>query len=129
MTTAFWCVLIAGLLPLTATGIAKFTGGSKMGPRENHNPREWLEKLDGYKKRAHWAQLNSFEAFPFFAAGVIVAQLAGAAQAAVDQLAIAFIAVRVAYLVCYLADWATVRTLVWTAGYVITIALFVSPTF
>jgi len=47
----------------------------------------------------------------------------------VDQLAIAFIAVRVAYLVCYLADWATVRTLVWTAGYVITIALFVSPTF
>lgn len=129
MTTALWCVLIAGLLPLTATAIAKFTGDKKLGPKANHNPREWLEALDGYKKRAHWAQQNSFEAFPFFAAGVIVAQMAGAAQSTVDLIAVAFIAIRLAYLVCYLADWASVRTLVWTAGYVCCIALFVSPIF
>lgn len=129
MTIAFWCVLVAGLLPLTATAVAKFTGDRKMGPKANHRPREWLEALEGYKKRAHWAQLNSFEAFPFFAAGVIVAQMAGAAQATVDQLAIAFVAIRLGYLVCYLADWATLRSLVWTAGYICTIALFVAPTF
>lgn len=129
MTTAFWCVLIAALLPVTATGIAKFTGGRKLGPRENHNPREWLETLEGYKKRAHWAQQNSFEAFPFFAAGVIVAQMAGAAQSTVDTLAVAFIIIRLAYLACYLADQATLRSLVWTAGVACCVALFVSPTF
>lgn len=127
MTIAFWCVLIAAMLPLTATAIAKFTGAKKIGPKENHNPREWLETLEGYKKRAHWAQQNSFEAFPFFAAGVIVSQMAGAAQATVDLLAVAFIVIRLAYLACYLADLATQRTLVWTAGYGVCIALFVVP--
>ena len=129
MTTAFWCVLIAGLMPFVGTSIAKFVGDKKLGPGANHYPREWLETLDGYKKRAHWAQQNTFEAFPFFAAGVIVAQMAGAAQATVDMLAMAFIAIRVAYLVCYLADWALLRTLVWGAGFLSCIALFVSPTF
>ncbi len=124
MTTALWCVLIAAVLPLAGTAIAKFTGDRKLGPGANHTPREWLEALDGYKKRAHWAQLNSFEAFPFFAAGVIVAQMIQSPQATVDMLAMAFIGFRLAYLICYLADWATLRTAMWTGGYACCIALF-----
>ena len=34
---------------------------------DNSNPREFLDKLQGRAKRAHYAQLNSFEAFPAFA--------------------------------------------------------------
>ncbi len=129
MTTAFWCVLIAAVLPLAGTAIAKFTGDRKLGPGANHAPREWLEALDGYKKRAHWAQLNSFEAFPFFAAAVIIAQMAQATQSTVDMLAIGFISFRVAYLVCYLSDKATLRTAVWTGGYACCIALFFAASF
>lgn len=123
MTTAFWCVLIAALLPYLGTVTAKL--GGRMSPRANHNPREFLEQLTGWPKRAHWYQLNSFEAFPPFAAAVIVATLAHAPQARIDQLAIAFIVFRVLHYVCYVADWAPVRSLVWFGGAVCTVWLFV----
>ena len=120
MTLADWCVLIAGVLPVVATGIAKwgFRGF------DNNNPRAWLGKQTGYRARANAAQQNSFEAFPFFAAAVIVAHLADAPQGRLDALAIAFIVLRLAYLGCYLADRATLRTLVWGLGYACIIAMF-----
>jgi len=75
--------------------------------------------------RAHWAHLNSFEAFPPFAAAVLIAQQLGAAQGRIDLLAIAFVVLRVLYGICYLADQATLRSLVWAAGFACTVALFV----
>lgn len=123
MTTALWCVLVAALLPYVATGLAK--AGGRMSPRSNHAPREWLDKLEGWPKRAHWAQLNSFEAFPAFAAGVLTAQMLHAPQGRIDTLALAFIALRVVYLIMYLADLAPVRSLVWGGGMVCTVWLFV----
>jgi uncharacterized MAPEG superfamily protein len=122
MTIALWCVLIAAVLPYAATGLAK--AGGRMPIKQNNTPRDWLEKLQGWPKRAHWAQLNSFEVFPAFAAAVIVAQLTHAAQDKADHLAVAFIALRVLYLVMYLADLAPVRTLCWTGGMVCTVWLF-----
>ncbi|HEX4326685.1 MAG TPA: MAPEG family protein [Burkholderiales bacterium] len=121
MTLAFWCVLIAGLLPVLATSIAKW--GLK--GFDNNNPRAWLEKQSGYRARANAAQQNSFEAFPFFAAGVVIAHLAEAPQGRVDALAVAFIVLRLLYLACYLADRATLRTLVWGLAYACIIGLFV----
>ena len=38
-------------------------------------PRRWLEQQQGFRARANAAQANGFEAFPFFAAAVIVAHL------------------------------------------------------
>lgn len=129
MTTAFWCVMIAGLLPYLGTIIAKFIGGNKLGPGANHNPRDWLDAQQGYKKRANAAQLNGFEGFPLFAAAVIIAQMAGGAQATIDQLAVGYVLLRLLYLLCYVADWASLRTLVWGAGLAACVALFLSPTF
>ncbi|MBL7250705.1 MAPEG family protein [Alloalcanivorax sp. C16-2] len=124
MTLAFWCVLVAFLLPFAFTGFAKFQGG--FGLRENHNPREFLETLSGARKRAHWAQQNSFEINPAFAAAVIIAQLAHTApQGTIDGIAVAFVLSRVLYGVCYIADWASARSLVWFFGMGCIIALFV----
>ena len=120
MTLAFWCVLVAALLPLIWTGIAKFSGRY-----DNHKPREYLEQSTGYRLRAHWAQLNSYEAFPPFAAGVIIAHLAGADPLWSDRLAVAFIVFRVLYGVTYLKDWATARSLVWLGGLGAVVGLFV----
>ena len=119
MTTAYWCVLVAVLLPYLFTGIAK------SGKYNNRRPRDSLEALDGWRKRAHWAQLNSFEAFAPFAAAVIIAQLAQAPQGTVDKLAIAFIVLRLIYGAFYLADIHVARTLTWTAAFGCVIALFV----
>ena len=122
MTIAYWCVLLAAVLPLAATGIAK-VGGDRYS---NRYPRAWLDKQQGFRARAHAAQANSFEAFPFFAAAVIVAHLTHAPQARVDLLAVLFVAARAVYLACYVADWHWIRSLVWFVGFVSCIAIFVA---
>lgn len=121
MTIALWCVLAAALLPFVFTGAAKFGGGRY----NNRKPREFLEKLEGWQKRAHWTQLNSFEAFPPFAAAVIIAEMLNAAQNKVDALAVAFIVLRVLYGVAYIADRQALRSLIWTAAFGCIVALFV----
>ncbi|WP_248795163.1 MAPEG family protein [Pseudomonas sp. MWU13-2105] len=124
MTAAFWCVLIAIFLPYLCIGIAKFSGG-KFGPRENHDPRAFLEGLEGFAKRAHSAQLNSFEVTPAFAAAVIIAHIAGVASlVTINVLAVLFITSRLLYIICYLADWAMLRSLVWFVGVALIAAFF-----
>lgn len=125
MTLAYWCVLIAICLPYLATGYAKFTGGG-FGPRQNHDPRTFLATLEGTRKRAASAQLNGFEVTPAFAVAVIIAHLAGGAeQATLDALAVAFVLSRVLFTLCYIADWAILRSLVWGVGMGIIVSLFV----
>jgi uncharacterized MAPEG superfamily protein len=120
MTIALWCVLVAGVMPIVYAGIAK--AGDKSF--NNRRPREWYETVSGYRKRAWWAQQNSLEAFPLFAAAVLTAHIAGASQATADALAVAFIAFRFAYGVCYLADIHLARSLVWLGGFGCCVALF-----
>ena len=121
MTTAYWCVLIAGLMPYAATLTAK--GGTRF---DNHNPRAWLAAQTGWRARAHSAQLNSFEAFPLFAAAVIVAHELNAPQARVNALALVFVAARGSYLGAYLADLAMLRSIVWFVGIGAAVAIFVA---
>lgn len=106
--------------------LAKFTGERKLGPKDNLNPRDWLERREGVQKRAHWAQLNAFEAFPLFAAAVIIAHLAGATAARIDLLAVLWVVLRLIYGILYLADKGQARTIVWSAALLCVIGLFVS---
>jgi uncharacterized MAPEG superfamily protein len=122
MTIAYGCVLIAAVLPYLGSMTAKL--GGRMPMTANRAPREWLETLSGWRKRAHWYQLNSFEAFPAFAAAVIIASLKQAPQARIDLLAEAFIGFRLAHYVCYLADWAPVRSAIWFGGMICVVWLF-----
>ena len=124
MTVAFWCVLIALCLPYVCTCVAKFSGG-KFGLRQNHDPRAFLQTLEGFAKRAHSAQLNSLEVTPAFAAAVIIADIVGNADpVTVDVLAVLFITSRMLYIICYLADWALARTLVWAVGMGLIVSFF-----
>ncbi len=120
MTIAYWCVLFMGLFPYVAAGIAKkgFEG------YDNGMPRQWLAKQTGFRARANAAQANLFESLPLFFAAVIIASVASAPQARVDLLAIGFVAARIAYLICYVADWPTTRSIVWLAGLACVVAIF-----
>lgn len=125
MTIANWCVVAAGILPVLTVGMAKATSirSRKMGGYDNNNPRQWEAKVEGWRQRAVSAQNNGFEALPLFVAAVLIAQQAHADQGKIDTLAMAFIAIRVAYVAIYLKDWATLRSLVWAAGLGVCIAL------
>lgn len=120
MSAALWCVLAAGLLPYVATVIAKSDKSFN-----NADPRAWLARQSGFRQRANAAQANSFEVFPLFAAAVIIAQYLKAPQAQIDVLAFVFIGARVLYLLAYLADKATLRSLCWLAGLASVVGLFV----
>jgi len=121
MTIAYWCVLIAGLMPLFTVAIAK-RGRPDF---DNAEPRAWLEKQSGLRRRADYAHRNHFEAFPFFAAGVIIAQQVHAAQNMVNLLALVFIVARIAYTALYLADRPSLRSPVWAVAFLAATGLFV----
>src|SRR3546814_1043182 len=91
---------------------------------DNAAPRDYFEQSTGWRKRAHWAQLNSFEAFPAFAAAVIIAQIAAGPNATADKLALIFIAARLVYGVLYVVNKPTLRSLAWLVGIGCVIGLF-----
>ena len=127
MTTAETCILIACILPIACAGLAKSKGFGKPrreGGFDNHSPRQWLAGLEGWQARANAAQQNSFEALPIFIAGVLVAEHTHASQSLTDGLAIAFLAARVGYIGTYLADRATLRSVLWALGLACCIAIF-----
>jgi len=126
MTIANWCILAACVLPVVTVGLAKASTvrvSRRNGGYDNNNPRAWAGQLTGWQQRANAAQANGFEALPLFIAGVILAQQAQADQGLIDQLALAFIAIRVLYVIIYLANWGTVRSLVWGAGLAVSVWL------
>ena len=126
MTIAIVCVILAGFLPIIAAGIAKFgpTENAASTPFDNHQPREWLAKQTGLRARANAAQANTFESLPFFYVAIAIAMLLQAPQDRIDVLAITYLLARVAYIACYVMDWANLRTLVWLIGFACTVALF-----
>ncbi|MEO6352996.1 MAG: MAPEG family protein [Oxalobacteraceae bacterium] len=120
MPIAYWCVLLAGLMPVLTVAIAKYGRPDY----DNREPRAWMDKLEGKRRRADYAHRNHFEAFPFFAAGVIIAQQLSAPQNAINLLALGFITARIAYTFCYLKDYNLWRSSVWAVGYLCVIGLF-----
>jgi uncharacterized MAPEG superfamily protein len=125
MSIASLCILIAGLLPILSTALAKFGGRYLPGVStyDNHQPRVWATQLTGWPQRAYAAQQNGFEALPLFIAGVLLAQQAHADQAQINSLAVAFVVCRVCYISCYVMDWPRLRSLVWTLGMACSITL------
>lgn len=127
---AYWCVLIAALLPpFLCAGLAKRAGFGKKrseGGYDNHNPRAWLENQGPASARANAAQANSFEALPFFIGAVVIAHQLGAPQTRVDVLAIAFIALRLLYIALYVSDKPTARSAVWALALLVNIAILFS---
>jgi uncharacterized MAPEG superfamily protein len=122
MTTAYWCILIAALLPYLWVAIAKQSGQRY----DNRDPRSWIARQDDPRAlRANAAQLNAFEAFAPFAAAVLMAQAAGVDPSRISQLAIAFVALRVLHGIFYVTGVHLLRSVAWGGGLACVVALMV----
>ncbi|WP_423394740.1 MAPEG family protein [Burkholderia sp. LMG 21824] len=119
MTTSQLCLFIVALLPFSMTFLAKARKGY-----DNRAPRDYLAKLEGWRARAQAAHQNAWEALALFTAALVVAWHNGANLHRVDQLAMAFVAIRVVYMLMYLLNWASLRSLVWFGGMACVVALF-----
>jgi hypothetical protein len=128
-TIAYWCVLVAAILPVVCAGIAKsgmFRISPKKGGYDNNDPRAWLARQTDWRARANAAQANTFEALPFFFAAVIIAHQLQARQAVVDILAFMFVVLRIAYIVMYVADMAKTRSAIWVTAFLVNIWILLS---
>ncbi|MGN6512565.1 MAG: MAPEG family protein [Lysobacteraceae bacterium] len=120
MALAYWCILVAALLPYLWVSIAKASGERY----DNRNPRAWQARQDDPRsQRANGAQLNAFEAFAPFAASVLMAQAAGVDPARIGHLAVAFVVLRVLHGLFYVFGIAALRSLSWAGGIAIVVWL------
>jgi uncharacterized MAPEG superfamily protein len=128
-TVAYWCVLIAAMLPFACAYLAKWRGLGKPrreGGFDNSDPRGWLARQTDWQARANAAQANSFEALPLFIGAVIIAHQLGAPQTQLDILAVLFVTLRIIYISMYVAGLPTIRSAIWGLALLVNIGILFS---
>lgn len=124
MEGIIYLILIACLLPYVFAILAKVLGGFKA--EDNQNPRDFLANTTGLAARANAVQQNSFESLPLFIAAVLIAEYLVVAQFIIMMFGIAYIVLRIIYGICYLANWSTLRSVVWFMSMACPILLLVT---
>jgi len=124
MTIAEWCVFGTVMLYLLTIVPVKWIGYRSYDNAKPRNPAFYADPL---RARALGAHQNGIEAFPFFAAAVLLAEFRGAPQNLINELAMLFLIVRVAYVFTYLGDRPRLRSILWNIGFTINIAIFFMP--
>ena len=124
MTTAEWCVFATLLLYLLTIAPVKWIGFRRF---DNSKPRDPTFFEDPIAARALGAHQNGIEAFPFFAIAVLLAEFRGGPQRYVNELAVLFVIVRIAYVFTYLGNRPTLRSILWNIGFAINCAIFFLP--
>ena len=117
---AFTAILTASLwIPYV---IAQVRTNGPLTPPNYSDPTPRALPLWG--KRADRTYINAVETFAPFAALVIVAHLAGKADATTAFWAASFFWLRLAHAIVYLLGMPYVRTLIFTLGYVAIVGIF-----
>ena len=124
MTIAEWCVFGAVMLYLLTIAPFKAFNFRRF---DNSKPRDPAFFEDPLRARALGAHINGIETFPFFAVAVLLAEFRGAPQNLINELAVLFLIVRIAYVFTYLGNRPTLRSILWNIGFAINIAIFFMP--
>ena len=124
MTVAEWCVFATLLLYLLTIAAVKWSGFRRF---DNARPRDPVFYDDPIRARALGAHQNGIEAFPVFAVAVLLAEFRAGPQQLINELAMLFLIVRIAYVFTYLGNRPTLRTILWSIGFAINIAIFFLP--
>jgi uncharacterized MAPEG superfamily protein len=124
MTLAEWMIFAAVVLYLLTVAPVKAVGYKTF---DNSNPRDPTFYKPGVAARALGAHLNGMETFPFFAFAILLAEFRQLPQNWIDELAIAFVVVRLFFVFAYLSNRSTIRTLLWNLGFAVNAAIFFMP--
>ncbi|WP_076865090.1 MAPEG family protein [Bradyrhizobium mercantei] len=124
MTIAEWCVFGTLMLSLLTIVSVKWTSFRSF---DNAAPRDPGFYDDPIRSRALGAHQNGIEAFPFFAFAVLLAEYRVGPLRLIDELAVLFLIVRIAYVFTYIGNRPTLRSILWSIGFAINIAIFFLP--
>jgi uncharacterized MAPEG superfamily protein len=128
MTPALVALALSGLLLAAQLVHVAIRANREIGPayfltpRDTPPPRD-LSRGTARLKRAYQ---NHVEAFPLFAAAVLVAELSGSTGALTTSCAFAYLAARVAFVPAYLYGWTPWRSVFFGAGFGATLIIFVA---
>ena len=124
MTVAEWCIFGTLMLYLLTIASVKATRFRRF---DNSKPRDPAFYDGPIAARALGAHQNGIEALPFFAVAVLLAEFRAGPQRLIDELAVLFLIVRIAYVFTYLGDRPTLRTILWNIGFAINVGIFFMP--
>jgi len=124
MTVADYCIFACVAIYLLTIVPFKWIGFRQY---DNSRPRDPAFYEDAIRSRALGAHQNGIEAFPFFAVAVLLAEFRGAPQNLINELAVLFVIVRVAYVFTYIGNRPRLRSILWNLGFVINVAIFFLP--
>jgi len=124
MTVAEYCIFACVAIYLLTIVSVKRLGS---GQYDNSKPRDPAFYEDAIRARALGAHQNGIEAFPFFAVAVLLAQFRAAPQNLINELAVLFVIVRIAYVFTYVGNRPRLRSILWNLGFVINVAIFFLP--
>jgi uncharacterized MAPEG superfamily protein len=124
MTVAEWCVFAVVALYLLTIVSVKWSG---TGQYDNAQPRDPAFYQEAIRARALGAHQNGIEAFPFFAAAVLLAEFRSAPQNLINELAMLFLIVRIAYVLTYVGNRPRLRSILWNLGFTINTVIFFLP--
>lgn len=124
MTTPFWCLFIACLIPYVLAPIAGYYKTRQFGRLDNKNPRAQTAALEGPGARAAAAQSNAWEALAVFAAAVLVNHAKGGDPGTSATLAQVWVGARILHAGFYITDIDLARSGIFLVGLGCAIALF-----
>ncbi|MET0675289.1 MAG: MAPEG family protein [Bradyrhizobium sp.] len=124
MTIAEWCIFASVILYLLPIVPVRWGNAQHF---DNARPRDPAFYRDDIRARALGAHQNGIEAYPFFAAAVLLAEFRAAPQNLVNELSVLFVIVRSAYVLTYVGNRPSLRSILWTLGFLITAAIFFLP--
>jgi uncharacterized MAPEG superfamily protein len=125
MTIAEWCIFASLMLYLLSIGSVKWL---RFGNFDNSKPRDPAFYQEPIAARALGAHQNGIETFPFFAVAILLAEFRACPQNLINELAVLFVIVRIAYVFTYIGNRPTLRSILWSIGFAINIAIFFMPT-
>lgn len=124
MTIAEYCVFAMVVLYLLTIVPIKWLGFRQF---DNARPRDPAFYQDDIRARALGAHQNGIESFPFFAAAVLLAEFRAAPQYLINELAVLFLIVRITYVLTYIGNRPSLRSILWSVGFLINIGIFFLP--
>lgn len=115
MAMMLWALLAVAVLPYLAR-IPVARAMNQLGGYDNHLPRAQQARLEGLGARANAAHYNSFEALQLFLAALLACVVSGNYDSTMQALAWCYVGCRVLFILCYLKDYALMRSIVWGLG-------------
>lgn len=126
MPDIFLVLFVASILPIMLSAVGIYFRVSELGKFDNHYPRAQQAALTGAGARAIAAQKNAWEALLFFGVVTLIAVASPVDLKSLSLAAYAFLAARIIHPVLYVANLATLRSLVFAVGWFSCVYIFVA---